>query len=232
MKKLTIFFSVILMCVAAASSAIAQTITRDVSGYTGIECNGPFNVQIKIDGTESLKLDVDADALNDVITEVEGGVLKVSLKNGWRNHRNVKRANVYITAKQLRYLGNGGSGSTVLDGTVTGENAKLAVSGSGNLKAAVKAQYLELSVSGSGSMNLSGTAANTTSRVSGSGVVDARPLTTQTLAAKISGSGGVTITAQQSVSASISGSGSLAYAGDAQLADTHYSGSGRVNKIN
>lgn len=231
MKKLIICYSVILVCIMSAFNAAAQSVTREVSGYTGVECNGPFNVRVKIDGTETLKLDVDADALADITTEVEGGILKVSFKNGWKNHRNLKRADIYITAKSLNYLGNGGSGNTILDGTVTGDNAKLAVSGSGNMRAAVKAQNLELAVSGSGGLITTGSAENADVRVSGSGEIDAKKLTTQNLSAKISGSGSVSIIANQTVSARVSGSGSVEYAGSAKITESHTSGSGRVNKV-
>jgi hypothetical protein len=230
MKKLTICCSVMLVCIMAAFGAAAQSVTRNVSGYTGIECNGPFNVKVKIDGTETLKLDVDADVVNDIETEVEGGILKVNFKDGWKKHRNIKRADIYITAKTLNYLGNGGSGNTVLEGTVTGSNAKLAVSGSGNLRASVKAQSLELAVSGSGGLITNGSAENATVRVSGSGEIDAKKLTVENLSARVSGSGGVSIVANQTVSARVSGSGSVDYAGNAKITESHTSGSGRVNK--
>ncbi|OOQ61753.1 head GIN domain-containing protein [Mucilaginibacter pedocola] len=231
MKKLTIFCSLAIAATFAAFSASAQTVTRNVSGYTGIECNGPFNVKVKIDGTETLKLDVDADVANDIKTEVDGGVLKINLKNSWWKHRNIKRGNIYVTAKQLSYLGNGGSGNTVLEGTITGNDAKVALSGSGNLQAAVKAQNLELALSGSGGINVSGSANDTEARISGSGEINAKRVTTQNLAARISGSGSVNITANKTVSASISGSGGVDYSGSARVTETHVSGSGRVNKV-
>ncbi|QHS54334.1 DUF2807 domain-containing protein [Mucilaginibacter sp. 14171R-50] len=231
MKKAISCF-VLVICAVITFSAAAQEVTRDVSGFTGIECNGPFNVQIKIDGTESLKLDVDAEVLNDIKTVVEDGVLKIGLKNGWKNHSNVKRANVYITAKKLSYLANGGSGNAVLTGVITGENATLAVSGSGNLKAGVKSTVFRASVSGSGSIDLNGSTGSAAVSVSGSGSINAKEFTAQTVNAKISGSGGVSIIANISVSASISGSGGLEYTGNAKIANSNYSGSGRITKVN
>src|SRR3569833_2414491 len=232
MRKIFICCSIMLACMVTALSAAAQGTTRSVSGYNGDECNGPFNVQVKIDGTETLRLDVDADILDDIETKVDNGVLKEQMKHGWRNHRNVRRANVYITAKQLRYLGNGGSGNMELEGTVTGTDAKLELSGSGNLRAAVKAGSLQLHLSGSGGITAKGSAGNTEVSISGSGNVNARELTAQKVDASISGSGGVEIVANQTVSARISGSGGVEFSGNATIADTHYSGSGRVNKRN
>ena len=231
MKKYTFALAVLLCPVIMAFTARAQTVTRSVSGYSGIESNGPFNVTVTIDGTETLKLDVDADVLDDLQTEVVNGVLKIRFKDGWKNHHNVKRANIYVTAKSLNYLGNGGSGNTTLTGTVTGDHAKLAVSGSGNLKAAVITQTLDLNVSGSGGLDVTGSAGQANVSVSGSGSVSGKRLKTETVTARISGSGEVSIIANKSVSGRISGSGSLEYSGNATITESHTSGSGRINKV-
>jgi hypothetical protein len=231
MKKYIFSFLTLACAALMFSTANGQTTTRNVSGYTGIECNGPFNVTVKIDGTESLKMDVDADMEKDIITEVEHGVLKVELKDGWRNRNNNKRANIYISAKRLSYLGNGGSGNTVLAaGNVTGEQARIAVSGSGNLKATVNAESLKIGVSGSGSADLKGKINSATIGVSGSGEVNGKQLTAETVEASISGSGNVDIIANTAVSARISGSGSLQYTGNAKIVSERHSGSGRITK--
>ena len=231
MKKY-IFAILTLACTTGLlTNAKAQTTTRAVSDYNGIECNGPFNVTIKIDGTESLTLDIDAAVEKEVVTKVEDGILKVELKDWWKNHRDIKRANVYISAKSLSYLGSSGSGNAVLAaGSITGQHAKIAVSGSGNLKSAVKAETLQISVSGSGNAVLEGSGNAADIRVSGSGEINAKQLRVQTVEASISGSGSVDIVADEAVSARISGSGSLNYSGNAKIVSDKHSGSGRISK--
>lgn len=231
MKKLIFSGMALLLTVSMAFDSSAQTVTRNVSGYTGVSCGGPFNVFIKIDGTESIKLDVDANVVNDIKTEVENGVLKVEFKDHWRNHRNIQRANIYITAKTLAYLGNSGSGNTTVDGVMSAQNARVALSGSGNIKTAVKSSTLDLSISGSGSIDIKGSASTADIHIAGSGEVNGKDLKTQTVEARISGSGSVNIIADKTVSASIAGSGSVLYSGNATTGTTHYAGSGRVNKV-
>ncbi|WP_295714235.1 head GIN domain-containing protein [Mucilaginibacter sp.] len=231
MKKLIFSGMALLLTVSMAFNSSAQTVTRNVSGYTGVSCGGPFNVFIKIDGTESIKLDVDANVVNDIKTEVENGVLKVEFKDHWRNHRNIQRANIYITAKTLAYLGNSGSGNTTVDGVMSAQNARVALSGSGNIKTAVKSSTLDLSLSGSGSIDIKGSAGTADIHIAGSGEVNGKDLKTQTVEARISGSGSVNIIADKTVSASIAGSGSVQYSGNATTGTTHYAGSGRVNKV-
>lgn len=154
------------------------------------------------------------------------------MKHGWRNHSDIKRANIYITAKELHYLGNGGSGNIVLEGTVTGSMVKLALSGSGNLKAAVKGRLAQIKLSGSGGIIVNGGADRAIVQISGSGSVNAREFAAQTSDARLSGSGGVDMVVNQKIIAVISGSGGVTYTGDAAVADTRYSGSGRISKRN
>ena len=231
MKKYVCSLLTLAFIATVAINAGAQTVTRNVSGYTGIECNGPFSISIKIDGTEGVKLDVDANIIDDIKTEVENGVLKVGFKSRWKNHGNIQRANIYITAKSLSYLTNGGSGNVVLDGTIAGEHAKVALSGSGNLKASVKSATLDLGVSGSGGIYINGSTGMADIHINGSGGINGKALKTEMVKARISGSGGIDVAVSKTISARISGSGSIRYSGDATIADTHYSGSGRVSKV-
>ena len=207
--------------------------TRSVSGFSSIESGGPFNVHVKITGTESVRLDIDDDVVNDVKTEVEGGVLKIGFRNNFslRNH-NIKRGDIYVTAKSLSAVANSGSGNLDLDGALTGPNVKVVLSGSGNMRVAVKASALETRISGSGGIHIKGNTESAEFRISGSGEINGTGLTTETLAATISGSGSISITANKTVSARITGSGSVSYSGNATIGETRYTGSGRVNKVN
>jgi hypothetical protein len=231
MKKIFSFGMALILGVSMAFNASAQTVSRNVAGYTGISCGGPFNVFIKIDGTESIKLDVDANVVNDIKTEVEDGVLMVEFKEHWKNHPDMKRANIYITAKSLKYLGSGGSGSVTVEGAITGTYTKIALGGSGNIKTAVKSSTLDVRIGGSGSIDLKGTTGMANINIGGSGMVNAKELKAETVDARIGGSGSINIEASKTVSARIGGSGSVEYSGSATIGETRYAGLGRVTKV-
>jgi hypothetical protein len=214
----------------AAINASAQE-SRQVSGFNAVASAGPFNVHIKIDGTESVKVDADANIINEIETVVEGGTLQIKFKNheNWR-HNDIHKAEIYVTAKSLNALTSAGSGSMDVEGTINTNDFKVILSGSGNINTSVKSDGLRAVISGSGSIKLKGSANNADVTITGSGQVEARDLKTESVKAVITGSGSVSLIAEKSVSAHITGSGNVNYTGNASVVDSRYIGSGRVNK--
>ena len=231
MKRISFTILSLMLLMTAAFSASAQSQSRNVSGFTTVAAGGPFHVHIKINGTESVKVDVDAELMNDVETFVENGTLKIQFKDHENRQHDLHKADIYVTAKSLSGLINSGSGEMNLEeGTVTGESVKIILSGSGNISSAVKSDRLETVISGSGSIKLNGSANEASIVVTGSGEVSGKDLKTQKLAATITGSGSINVSADKSVSARITGSGNVVYSGNASVVDSRHTGSGRVSK--
>ncbi|HTI59680.1 head GIN domain-containing protein [Mucilaginibacter sp.] len=212
-----------------AISASAQGQSRSVSGFSAIASGGPFNVHVKIDGNESVRVDADDDVINDIETVVEGNTLKIRF-NRENRHRNIHKAEIYVEAKSLNSLANAGSGSIKVDGVVSGSSVKTILSGSGNISTAVKADDLRTVISGSGSIKITGSAGDAEIVVTGSGEVEGRGLKANSVSATITGSGNIHVEAEKSVSGHITGSGSVLYSGSATISDMRTTGSGRVSR--
>ncbi len=248
-KALTVLFTGLLIITITAYASAQTTQDRQVSGFTSIASSGAFNVHVKIDGTESLKITGDESIINDIETTVSNGKLKIGTKDkiSWRLFNN-KKVDIYITAKTLSSLSNSGSGNIKLDGNLTGNaeirasgsgsitataNAselQIALSGSGNITSSVNAKELTATISGSGGMGLSGNVTNANIKVSGSGSLRAKDLKADIVSAAVSGSGNIYITAEKTLSAQTSGSGHITYSGNATSVEIRKSGSGRVVK--
>ncbi|MDP9047219.1 MAG: DUF2807 domain-containing protein [Bacteroidota bacterium] len=236
MKKITYSILAVFLFIAAAKSVSAQSEQkREVSGFNSIASGGPFNVHVKIDGTESLRLTGDAAILDKIETVVEGEKLKIRFKHEYEHNHDGDEAgevNIYITAKSLSGIANAGSGKMTVDGVVSGNNVKMALSGSGNITSSVKSDELHIAISGSGSVHLNGSAGNASISIAGSGELMGKELKTNTASVSIAGSGNAYVTAESSISAHIAGSGSVIYSGNASVSDSHTVGSGRVTKAN
>jgi hypothetical protein len=237
MKRLAFTLLSIVLFSAATISASAQdssTQTRQVSGFSSIASGGPFNVHIKMDGTESVKVEADTKYINEIETVVEGNTLKIQFKDHrWSNRYNdMHKAEVYVSAKSLNGLVNSGSGHMGVDGMITTSGEfKAVLSGSGSINTSVKSGNLNAVISGSGSIRINGRTGDADLVISGSGQIEGKDLKTESTKAVITGSGNVYVAAEKSVSARITGSGSVNYSGNASIVDSRTIGSGRVNHV-
>ncbi len=231
MKRVIYTFFAAILVVAATLKASAQSEEkRQVSGFNSIASSGPFDVHIKIDGTESLKISASKDVINEIETVVEEGRLHIKFKHHdeW-NHKDYGKIDVYITAKSLSALANAGSGSIRVDGTLSGENVNISIAGSGEIESSVKSGMLHASISGSGSIHLNGSANEAKVNIAGSGNMNGKEFKTGSASVSIAGSGNAYLAADKSLSAHIVGSGSVIYSGNATV-DSRTIGSGRVSK--
>jgi len=69
MKKLAFILLSATLLVAATIKASAQDVStqnRQVSGFSAVSSGGPFNVHIKMEGTESVKVEADTKFINEI----------------------------------------------------------------------------------------------------------------------------------------------------------------------
>ncbi|MCO4291795.1 DUF2807 domain-containing protein [Solitalea sp. MAHUQ-68] len=210
----------------------APGISPSVHDFNAISVGGPINVFVTMGNEESLRIEASEENVKNMIVEVKNNTLVLKLKNSsymWKHSEG--KINAYVTAKQLRGLTVGGSGSLKVEGTVKADNVDLTVSGSGNMNLTAEASSLESTVSGSGSIRISGTADKSDITVSGSGSFNGNDLKSNKTSVVVSGSGEARIHTEQALEAVISGSGSVNYSGSPTNIDTKTSGSGRVKKV-
>ena len=213
------------------SATAQQEQVRSVSGFNSVGNAGSFAVHVKINGTESLKIDgADAETLAKIETNVTGGDLEIRWKKGSEPHHYNGRIDVYVTAKSLSAIACSGSGSTDVDGMLKGGDVEVALSGSGSITSAVDAGKLGISISGSGAVRLKGKAGTSNITISGSGKLSADGLSTDVAEMLISGSGDTYITVNKTISANIAGSGSVHYSGSGTVSSVKTAGSGRVSR--
>lgn len=223
----------ILCCMAPAVATVnAQgDETRNVKAFHGVSNSGSITVKIAFGDTESVRLSGDDDLIADIETVVENGVLKIRYKNNRQTGgRRWGAVTAYVTARRLDALAQSGSGSITVDGRISGDELHVAVSGSGTVMFASDVAVCNASVSGSGRITAHGSAGKSNVSVSGSGRFAGEKLRSRSASLKLSGSGNISIHADDQLDASISGSGHINYSGNAQT-NVKTSGSGRVRKV-
>ncbi|GGB04207.1 head GIN domain-containing protein [Puia dinghuensis] len=232
MKTIKLAFLALIALAGITGSALAQSEeTRSVSGFNGISSGGSFAVHVKIDGTESLKIQGDKQDISEIETVVEHGILEIKTPHDWGHFHQRGKVDIYITAKSLSSLSLGGSGSIDVSGTVKGDNVSVSMGGSGSISADVEADNLKASVAGSGKLQIQGKAAKAKVEISGSGKISGEQLKIDAVEISIAGSGSCHLDVEKTMSAHIAGSGSVYYTGNAVTTNVTTAGSGRVTKV-
>jgi len=228
------------------TAAFTSTNYATLQGFNSLKLQGPFNVYISIGTTEEVKIDAPAEALNDIIAEVNHGELSIHNKHenwfknagrawysdkNWWNRDNHPRVTVYITAKSLEGISVSGSGKVIVNDAVAAKDFNLTLHGSGKIETKINVTTLHSVMSGSGNITVSGNAGSSSVRISGSGKFSGRDLVTENSTVHISGSGHADVNASDKVSASVSGSARVSYAGNPKSISTSKSGSGAISRM-
>jgi hypothetical protein len=205
---------------------------RTVGSFKGIAAGGPLDIKVTIGNTESIRFEGDKDAIAELVTEINGGILTIRPKTKWNDwSRRFSRPDitVHINAKRISSLTMSGSGNMEVTNAINGSELAATLSGSGSIKASTNVRSFNGVLSGSGNISLSGKSDDANLTISGSGSFRGKSFSVNKVSVQISGSADVYIKASQNIDAVISGSGSIIYSGDATVKKTII-GSGSVSK--
>jgi len=201
---------------------------RKLDAFYGIGISVHADVFYTPGNTHEIKIEGDEKDVEDLITEVENGFLKIRYPNGkWRIKRS--RLTIHVTSKELEAVKMAGSGLFESSQDIVSDEMDLAISGSGDIVfKKLAADEVDVKISGSGDVELdSGKADEMDLRISGSGKLHAEDFEVNEFSAAISGSGSARITAKEDLDVKISGSGKVYYHGDPRV-NSVSSGSGKA----
>jgi Putative auto-transporter adhesin, head GIN domain len=208
---------------------------RAVSEFHGVSVSGSIDLYLTQADKESVVVSAaDQKWANEIVTEVEDGVLHIYWKNqrhinlDWGN--NPKRMKAYVAIKNVDYIATSGSGDVRLESTIKADKLRVGISGSGNLYGELAVKDLNIGLSGSADTKISGKAEKSSFHISGSGNIGTYDFSTDYCDVSISGSGDVYATINKELSASISGSGDIHIKGDGLIRDFRTSGSGKLKR--
>lgn len=210
-----------------------QNENRSVSGFSKVSISGSFDITLQAGNSEGLKIVAEKSVdLSRIVTEVEGGVLKVYVKSNMGKWQDLNGdVDIFIDFKQLDEIKSSGSSDIVSKGTIRAEAIQLISSGSGDMNLDVDTKKLDANLSGSCDLDLRGTADVADIRISGSGDIKALELKSREASVSISGSGDAALNVSESLEARISGSGNVSYRGRPGVKNVKISGSGNLQQV-
>lgn len=219
----TIFTLLIaLLLVGQADAQMKET--RKLPPFRSLSVTQSIEVELVKGNEEKAEISSDEIDLDDILTDVSGGRLKIHL-DGWnRNWRGKVR--VVLTYRELEGVSVGASASVAGNDVIVADSFAAEASSSGRLSLAVNCKELEVEVSSSGRVSLRGNAFKQRIEGSSSGQYDGFDLDSETVKADVSSSGRVNVSVSKELIADVSSSGRVTYKGkpDKLIADQNSSG--------
>lgn len=202
---------------------------RKVGNFHEVRVGQAIDLYLKKGAEERVKVEVKGIDLDEVITEVSGGRLKVYLDNGrYRNHV----VKVYVTYRELDGISASSASSVFSEETIKADNFEINVSSAADVELALDANEVVVSVSSSGDVELSGKAKVFKVDASSAGGVDAFDLEAQKAYIRASSAGSVKISVVNEIDARASSGASIRYRGNPTRSQTDSSSGGSVRKSN
>ncbi|OON63111.1 DUF2807 domain-containing protein [Massilia sp. KIM] len=233
---------------AASEGRQVATETREVpGGISGVELNGPIDLNLRYGATPSLKIRGEQRMLGNIEVNAEGPVLNIGVRGIVLRHRQPLEVELVLPALNSAVID--GSGDSSING-FSGERVEVRLNGSGSVKFNGRFRYVDTGLNGSGDldvnagaaiervkaelmgsgrMTLVGTTRELEAKANGSGDLDARHLRAQRVQIGQTGSGSSTVQARSMVAASVSGSGDIDVLGNPDERSISRTGSGSVS---
>lgn len=207
------------------------TETRTTTTYDGIKISGFFDVDLVAGKEGSITIKGEQNILDYIDVEVVDNVLKIGTEKGYYFKTSTgKSVHITIPFESISALVLSGSGDIISKNIIKADAFDAKLSGSGDLKLMVDTQKFNMSLSGSGDIILKGTTDDFISSISGSGDINASDLKSKTVNVSISGSGDTKVNCSESLYARVSGSGDIVYYGNPAKKDTKVVGSGEISR--
>ncbi len=201
--------------------------TRKVGNYDEVSVSGSFDVSLVYGKEGNLKIKIEENLVEHLVTEVVDGNLKIKWKKGV-NIKTRKGVFIIVPFKDLNSVKLYGSGDVVTEDTIKTKDFRTSVSGSGDLVIHVDASTISSSITGSGDVTIIGTTKDLKTSVTGSGDFHGFKLQADNVEAKVTGSGDIAINVGTSLKARVTGSGDIVYRGNPKNQDTKVTGSGDI----
>jgi len=223
-------FALTLVVISLGVVFAQQTQTRNVGEYSGVRAAEGIDVYLVKGNKESVRVEATGTPVEDVITEVSGGYLKIHMRDGqYRDRISVK---VYATYVKLNKLSASSAANIFSDGAISTNSLEISASSAGSVEIAISAGDVEVSASSAGEVELNGTAASLDVDASSAGEVDAYDLEAGRVEARASSAGSIKVSVTKELDAHASSGGSIRYRGNPNKSMTNSSSGGSVKKSN
>ena len=232
-------FSIVLISALISLSSILQAAqsgksrqTRTVSEFHGISVSSGIDLYLTQKNIQEVSVEADADDMENLVTEVEGGILKIYMKDkSWLNmdwdHTTRK---VYVSFKTLDKL-MASAGSDVTSQSVLNlERLDLDTSSGSDVKLELNANELSAESSSGSHISLKGKTNTLKVSASSGSNINADDFQAKTCDANVSSGSDIRVNVTGQLDAHASSGGNIGYSGNPARKDINESSGGDVHQ--
>lgn len=194
---------------------------RDLSGFTGIDAGGIFDIEVTKATEYSVEIDAGEELHAYIDTRVSNKTLKIKFN---RSLRNVDDVVVRISMPELNHVDISGASSAQVGEGFVAEEFSLVMSGAADSQINIAANKLTADLSGAAELDLWGKAVEFELDASGASEIDATGLTATDANVDLSGASEASINVLDKLEVDVSGASALDCVTKPQI--THYDSSG------
>lgn len=232
MKTIKLF--TVLLFIAAciqSSGATAGRQTRQITGFHGVSVSSGIDLYLTQKTVEEVAVEAESEDLNKIITEVEGGILKIYIKEkSWFNLSwNSNPRKVYVSFKTLDKLEASAGSDVVSEGRLKLDKLNLDASSGSDVKLELEVTDLSVGSSSGSDISLKGTATDMEANASSGSDIDASELQAKNCNASVSSGSDIKVNVTEKLDANASSGGDITYSGNPKTKDINESSGGDVH---
>jgi hypothetical protein len=219
--KGSLSMAVLWLALPALAFAAPAVESRSVEPFSKLRIENGIDVTLNAAARESLLVTADGYALNDIVTEVIGDELRISVAPGARRPLfGVSReARVAVDFVSLTRIEASGGSDVTGRGELRAEELTVSASGGSDIDLATVGQRLELAASGGSDANLRGKVYSLVVTASGGSDVAASALETRDATVQVSGGSDASLTVTEKLTLNASGGSDVRIAGNPSQRD-------------
>lgn len=204
---------------------------RTVTPFTAIKISSAIDLYLSQGSQEAVAVSAgDVKIRNSIKVTVDNGVLKIWYDNNGLNFSGNKKMKAYVAFRSLSHLEASGASDILVNGSITGEELTLSLSGASDFKGHVQLSTFNIHQSGASDVTVTGSAANVNVHASGASDCKGYGLLTETCTVLASGASDIKITVNKALTASATGASSVYYKGPAAVTEVKISSGSSITR--
>jgi hypothetical protein len=200
---------------------------REAGTFDGLRVSSGVDVYLKQGDKEAIKVEADENLHEYILTDIEGGVLRVYTEV---NFRDAEVKKVYVTMKNVKSVKASSAGDIIGESAIKTDEIEINASSAGDIKLEVYADRIETGISSSGDITLKGEADILEADLSSAGNLNAYDLKVREADISVSSAGDADVNVTEKLKAHASSAGDVHYSGNPKYVDAHSSSAGSIYK--